>query len=306
MPANVVPWIDKALSQFCLRLKQNNYGHAYLIGLEKGYGGDLLGLDMAKSLLCDKATARGGCGFCKACQLFEANNHPDFYLIKADGHQIKVDQIRDLCQRLTATAQQGGRRVALLLNSERLNIAAANALLKTLEEPGKETVLLLQSDTPSRLMATISSRCQRMDVPLPTLIEIKSWLKQQADVLQDVTWCLPVVGGPIALAHSLKAGEYARLLCWRKAWAQSLSSGRLSNELMNLDEQQVLDAINILFLVLKQKLIKQVDLDAMIRMKIVDFSTHIMQQYHQLKIMPNINIPALFKGFIADYQQIVT
>lgn len=305
MPITVVPWIEKALSQFCLSLKQKSFGHAYLIGLEKGCGGDLLGQALAKALLCDKATERGGCGFCKACLLFEANNHPDFYCIKADGHQIKVDQIRQLCQRLTATAQQGGRRVALLLNSERLNIAAANALLKTLEEPGKETVLLLQSDTPSRLMATISSRCQRIDLTFPALSDIKTWLAKECDVTQDVTWCLPVVGGPIALAECLNTGDYERLLRCRKAWAQSLASGRLSNELMKLDEQHVFDAINVLYLVLKQKLSRQVDLDAIVRMKIVDLSASIMQQYHQLKQMPNINTSALFKSVIADYQQIV-
>lgn len=304
--ANVaIPWIDTVLSQFSDKLKYGLHGHAYLVGLDKGYGGDELVFGMAKALLCQKATPRGGCGFCKACLLFEANNHPDFYRIEADGHQIKVDQVRELCQQLTATAQQGGRRVAVLFNSERLNLAAANALLKTLEEPGKETVLLLQSDTPSRLMATISSRCQRVKVALPTPQVLRTWLTDSLGVQQDATWCLPVVGGPIALAQCIQAGQYDDLLVFRKAWAQSLAMGRLSTELMTLNESQALDAMSILYLVLKQKLVKQPDLDAIIRMKIVDLSADIMQQYHQLKLMPNINIPALFSGYIADYQQIV-
>ncbi|WP_298769994.1 DNA polymerase III subunit delta' [uncultured Shewanella sp.] len=305
MAKNSIPWVDTALSQFSDKLTHQLHGHAYLIGLDKGYGGDELALGMAKALLCQKATPRGGCGFCKACLLFKANNHPDFYRIEADGHQIKVDQVRELCRQLTATAQQGGRRVAVLFNSERLNLAAANALLKTLEEPGKETVLLLQSDTPSRLMATISSRCQRVKVLLPTLQVIRTWLMNTLGIEQDATWCLPVVGGPIALAQSIQTGDYDALLRFRKAWAQSLASGRLSTELMALDDPQVLDAITILYLVLKQKLVKQTDLDAIVRMKIVDLSADIMQQYHQLKLMPNINVSALFSSYIDDYQQIV-
>ncbi|WP_299494354.1 DNA polymerase III subunit delta' [uncultured Shewanella sp.] len=305
MTEQAIPWVDNVLSQFSEQLTHQLNGHAYLIGLDKGYGGDVLTLSMAKALLCQKATPRGGCGFCKACLLFEANNHPDFYGIKADGHQIKVDQVRALCQKLTATSQQGGRRVAVLFNSERLNLAAANALLKTLEEPGKETVLLLQSDTPSRLMATISSRCQRINVTLPSSSEITTWLATGLAVKQDVTWCLPVVGGPIALAECIKTGQYTELLAFRKAWAQSLSSGRLSNDLRALNEERAIDAMNILYLVLKQKLLKQADLDPIIRMKIADLSAEIMLQYHQLNIMPNINTTALFSRFIADYQQIV-
>ncbi|WP_299006697.1 DNA polymerase III subunit delta' [uncultured Shewanella sp.] len=304
--ANVaIPWIDTVLSQFSDKLKQGLHGHAYLVGLDKGYGGNELVLGMAKALLCQKATPRGGCGFCKACLLFEANNHPDFYRIEADGYQIKVDQVRELCQQLTETAQQGGRRVAVLFSSERLNLAGANALLKTLEEPGKETVLLLQSDTPSRLMATISSRCQRVKVALPTLQAIRTWLADTLDVQQDVTWCLPVVGGPIALAQCIQAGQYDELLRFRKAWARSLARGRLSTELMTLSEQQALNAMSILYLVLKQKLVKQTDLNALIRMKIVDLAADIMQQYHQLKLMPNMNLAALFRAYIADYQAIV-
>ncbi|MBO6226629.1 MAG: DNA polymerase III subunit, partial [Shewanella sp.] len=150
-----LPWLEGPRQAFLAQLTRQKMPHAQLVGIDSAYGGELLSVFMARAAMCLQPTPAGACGFCKSCQLFDAGNHPDFYHIAADGNQIKVDQIRELCTRLTATAQQSGMRVAIIHHSERLNSAAANALLKTLEEPGKDTLLILQSDTPARLMATV-------------------------------------------------------------------------------------------------------------------------------------------------------
>ncbi|RTR39618.1 DNA polymerase III subunit delta' [Shewanella canadensis] len=298
-----LPWLTPVIGDFCEQLKSQHIGHAYLVGVHSGYGGEILSLAFAKAALCQTVTSQGACGFCKACLLVEANNHPDFYHIVADGNQIKVDQVRELCRKLTATSQQGGRRVAVISNCEKLNQASANALLKTLEEPGKETLLLLQSDTPSRLMATISSRCQRIHFQAPTREEIKAWLPQGAGVKSDVTWCLPVMGGPLELANALEGDRYAALLQLRKDWSQSLSSGHLCANLININEKQVSDALKVLYLLLRQKLVKQTELDALLRVRITEFSAKVMATYHRLLLMPNVNYLALFQSFILEYNE---
>ncbi|WP_299789234.1 DNA polymerase III subunit delta' [uncultured Shewanella sp.] len=299
-----LPWLTPVIGDFSEQLKSQHIGHAYLIGVHNGYGGELLSIALAKAALCQTVTSLGACGFCKACQLLEADNHPDFYHITADGNQIKVDQVRELCQKLTSTSQQGGRRVAVISNCEKLNQASANALLKTLEEPGKDTLLLLQSDTPSRLMATISSRCQRIHFKIPTHEEIKLWLSKSSGITSDVTWCLPVMGGPLELARALESERYSELLQLRKDWAQSLSSGHLCASLININEKQVSDALKVLYLLLRQKLVKQTDLNALLRAKITEFSMKVMDTYHRLQLMPNVNYLALFQSFILEYNKL--
>lgn len=299
-----IPWLKPVIADFSEQLKLQHVGHAYLLGVHQGYGGEQLTLDFARAALCHSVTDQGACGFCKGCQLVEANNHPDLYHLVADGNQIKVDQVRALCQKLTSTSQQGGRRVAVLSQCEKLNVAAANALLKTLEEPGKDTLLLLQSDTPSRLMATISSRCQRVHFHSPNIDEVKAWLSQDRELSSDVTWCLPVMGGPLELASALQDQRYEQLLQLRKDWAQSLSSGHLCANLININEKQVSDAIKVLYLILRQKLVKQTQLDALLRVKVSELAAKVMDTYHRLSVMPNVNYLALFQGFILEYRKL--
>lgn len=304
-----LPWLDVPRQAFLAQLQAHQIPHAQLVGIDSAYGGELLSVFMARAAMCLQPKTVGACGLCKSCQLFDAGNHPDFYQIEADGNQIKVDQIRELCTRLTATAQQSGRRVAIIHHSERLNAAAANALLKTLEEPGKETLLILQSDTPARLMATISSRCQRIPFTVPTHQVIKHWLTQQNHLQGDVIWCLSVVGGPLKLAESLltegtQSSRYQVLLQFRKDWSQSLSSGHLCASLLIISEQQIIDALKVLYLVLRQILLKNSHQDAFIQAQIGNLAAKVMGMCHSLATMPTVNYVGLCQSYVLEYKQI--
>ncbi len=306
-----LPWLEGPRQAFWAQLQSQKIPHAQLVGIDSAYGGRLLSIFMARAAMCMQPTLAGGCGFCKPCQLFDAGNHPDFYQIEADGHQIKVDQIRELCQRLTATAQQSGRRVAIIHHSERLNSAAANALLKTLEEPGKNTLLLLHSDTPAQLMATISSRCQRIPFVEPNRTQLRNWLAAHCHIQEDVTWCLSVVGGPLKLAESLKTDDnqpsrYQTLLGFRKDWAQSLATGHISGSLLSLTEQQIIDALNVLYLLLRQVLLKSGEQDAFVQAQIGRLAADIMGTCHQLSVMPSVNFLGLCQSYVLEYKKITT
>lgn len=300
-----LPWLQQPLKQIITELSHNTLSHSLLLGIEKGYGGDLLADSIAKVALCQHLSATGACGTCKNCQLVQAGNHPDLYLIKADGNQIKIDQIRALCQKLSATAQQGGRRVAVLYNCERLNQASANALLKTLEEPGANTLLVLQSDAPASLLATIKSRCQRVTFTLPQRKDITAWLQQHYGIEQNISWALSVTGGPLALVEVWQNGEYQQLYQYRQAWAKSLHSGHLHEILLNLSDTQIFTALNVLYLVLKQRLFKGQQLDAFIMMQLSQLATKVMKDSNELSVMPNINYTGLCQSYIACYKSIV-
>jgi DNA polymerase-3 subunit delta' len=109
------------------------------------------------------AGARGGaCGECAACRRIAADQHPDVLRVAPDGLQIKIDQIRALCQTLAMRPYEARIRVAIIAEAHRLNPAAGNALLKMLEEPPAGTVLILTAGQTADLLPTIVSRCQHI------------------------------------------------------------------------------------------------------------------------------------------------
>ena len=183
--------------------------HAILIGGQEGLGKRQLAMHLARALLCETPRADGGaCGTCTSCRLVHSGSHPDLRLIEpvtydeegnatpADG--IGVDRIRDL----TAFAQLSSHRriakVAVIVPAEALNPAAANALLKTLEEPPPATFLLLVSHQPGRLPATIVSRCMRLSIPEPEPAIAAAWLSAKGVV--DPEAALARAGGAPLLA----------------------------------------------------------------------------------------------------------
>lgn len=120
---------------------------------------------LAQLVLCEQP-AEQGCGTCHSCQLFEAGSHPDWLFIEGGGktETIKVDQVREVSHFLHETASIATYRVVLIENAHNMNQYAQNALLKSLEEPGDNTLLILTTDNAHSLLPTIRSRCQTLQV----------------------------------------------------------------------------------------------------------------------------------------------
>ena len=137
--------------------------HAYLISGDDGIGKRTLAIQFARALNCTNPGGTGEfCGDCRACSLILQGAHPDFYeLIPEEGSAtIKVDQVRDLQHQLALSPFEGRWRIALIPDFERATESAANALLKTLEEPGEHVVVLLTAIDSASLLPTIVSRCE--------------------------------------------------------------------------------------------------------------------------------------------------
>ena len=140
-------------------LENQRVAHAYLFEGPEGIGKRLVALALARALLCQTGQ---GCGDCAPCRKVDHNNHPDIHFLDADGTAIKIDQVRALQQQLSLRALEGRYKICLIDGAEQFNPAAANALLKTLEEPQPNTVIILLSSHPEKLLTTIKSRCQRL------------------------------------------------------------------------------------------------------------------------------------------------
>lgn len=156
--------------------------HALLFYGVEGVGKRLFARRFSQSLLCSHTDAGGEpCGSCHACQVYSAGNHPDFHWLEPEetGKAIRIDAVRELCRELALTPQFGHNKIAVIAPADRLNSAAANALLKTLEEPPDNTLLILVSSRPGYLPATIRSRCQACAFPLPEPGVALRWLEER-------------------------------------------------------------------------------------------------------------------------------
>lgn len=207
LTTEIYPWFEPQWQRVKQLFAAGKLPHALIVNGAKGIGKLHFASSVAQLVLCHDNSNGAACSVCRSCQLFASSGHPDLYhLAPEDGvEQIKVDQVRDLSSFMQSTAQQGGYRVVILDPAEAMNISAANALLKTLEEPGKDSLLLLLSNQLGQVMPTIKSRCQRVGCPIPARDMAISWLQQKLSIDSGVAGqLLNVVHGAPLLALTFK------------------------------------------------------------------------------------------------------
>jgi DNA polymerase III subunit delta' len=173
------PWTHAARAALTDAFRSSHLPHALLIHEASGAGGEWLAQWLAQLVLCRKA-AGTPCGDCAGCRRVRSRAHPDLLWLSPDdgSRQIRIEAVRELTQDLALTSHAGGYKVAIITPADALNRFAANALLKTLEEPAARTLLVLVATQPSRLPATVLSRCQRLRLPAPTRAQALGWLNE--------------------------------------------------------------------------------------------------------------------------------
>ena len=175
-------WLDPVREEFRNRLQSDRLAHAFLLSGQTGTGKQELAMEMIASLLCLENNLPA-CGNCRSCQLLASGAHPDFRILSFELNdkgklrsEIVIDQVRELISFLQLTTTISEKKAALVHPAEAMNKNAANALLKTLEEPPGDAVILLLSHDPSRLAVTIRSRCQKLQVRSPGVETALAWL----------------------------------------------------------------------------------------------------------------------------------
>lgn len=223
-PQSALPsWLDAPLT--ALLAMRASLPHALLLQGPRGIGKALLAERFAQSLLCESGEPGGACGRCNACGWFSAGNHPDFRrispLVEEEGstksertrRDIKIDQIRALSDFTGIGAHRAGRKLVLIDPAEAMNAPAANALLKTLEEPAGNTVFLLVCGNSGGLPATVRSRCVPFQLSTPPLAAAVAWLRDAlpGDEALLSQWLALADGAPLralGLAEPAVAAAY--------------------------------------------------------------------------------------------------
>ncbi|GAB4176722.1 MAG: hypothetical protein Kow0020_12640 [Wenzhouxiangellaceae bacterium] len=176
-----MPWLEPVRTRLHQQYLDGRLGHAPLLLGTPGIGKRALAEWLARRILCTGSDGIDACGRCRACALASSATHPDWQQLAVDeGHaEILVDQIRDFQNSLYLTPAIADRRVGSIIPVDRLNRNAANALLKTLEEPPPQVWIVMVCDQPDRVPATLLSRCQQIAVPVPDRDLALQWLAER-------------------------------------------------------------------------------------------------------------------------------
>ncbi|RUO50882.1 hypothetical protein CWE21_01960 [Pseudidiomarina aquimaris] len=208
-----LPWLRENWQQVVREQQQGKLAHAYCVPWQLDLGSAAFVEEWIKLLLCTQPQKRA-CGQCKSCLLHKAGNHPDFYAVGSnEGRAISVDQVRELLAKLQHTPNQAGAKVVWLQDAEKLSVTAANALLKTLEEPTRDTYFIVTPERIERLLPTLRSRMQLLRMNIPAVAEIEQWLAQKLGrVLSEAELraCQRYRQRPLALLEWAKSGDYPR------------------------------------------------------------------------------------------------
>ena len=210
----LLPWQLPLWQHVIARVEQQRLPHAVLLTGVAGLGKTLFAAKMAESLLCQSPNEQfHACGRCHSCQLVQAGNHPDHLTIRSEeaGKSIKIEQIRALKEKQSLTPSIANWKTVIIESADSMTNSAANSLLKLLEEPQNNTILILTTDAVHRLPITIRSRCQQMHLPAPDHSITLHWLSSQgitADAKQVEKIASLTQDAPFAIVKALETNEW--------------------------------------------------------------------------------------------------
>lgn len=208
---SLTPWQQGIHDQVIASLQAGRLGHGLLFAGPAGIGKHAVALQLARHLLCQGEPAAAA----RSAHLIDAGTHPDLQLVSFIPNktgdklrtEIVIEQIRQVSQKLALTPQYGQAQVVIIEPAEAINTAAANALLKTLEEPAPGRYVWLLCNEPARLPATIRSRCQRLEFRLPPHYQALAWLQKRGHAADTAAAALDAARGHPGLADEWLAGS---------------------------------------------------------------------------------------------------
>lgn len=248
MPFSNIAGHSKAIAAIRRILDSGRVAHAYLFTGPEGIGKKKVATAFIEALFCG---GNEGCGQCPSCRKIAGNNHPDIHTIEPDGQFIKVDQVRELQKALAFRPYEAQRKACIIDGADRFNPSSGNSLLKTLEEPPGNALMILLASYPDAVLSTIRSRCQIIPFSGIPEEEIAAFLEQNGTEQASAKIAASLSGGSMSKALSLCNEEIMSERTDIINRACSLSTGNMSElfafgELFDKDREKTVQAIELL------------------------------------------------------------
>ena len=215
-------------------IAEEKFPHAVIFSGAAGVGKRLAAEICAAALLCDNPVDGSPCGVCESCHLVAAKSHPDFYIVEPEAtkttRNIKIGQIRAMQTEASLRPLNSSRRVVILDGAELMNNAAANCLLKTIEEPPSQTIFILLTASRSSLLMTIRSRCMTINFDKLTAEQIRDALITRGVEVAEAERLSVIADGSFGRALRLKDSGGAQLREAALDTLEKISAAAFSNE----------------------------------------------------------------------------
>jgi DNA polymerase-3 subunit delta' len=279
-------------------MERGRVSHAYLFHGMKGVGKKTTATIFARALNC-REEGFDSCDSCSSCIKMDHGNHPDFVLIEPGGFFIKIEAVRGLQGQTKFRPFEGQKRVFVIADAERMNSPAANALLKTLEEPTSSNILILISSRPHELPRTIVSRCQRLRFNPLARDVISAFLMDRHSVGEEEARLIAASsGGSIGRALEMKEESY---LSFKNGVIERISDSKASKdpleflsfvEYLGDDRKKVLEKLDIMKSWYRDILVYKEtdDVDGLIHRDIVDRTRKGSREMSGEDILQNIRV----------------
>lgn len=223
------PWLRPSFEQLVAGYQAGRGHHALLLQALPGMGGEALIYALCRYLMCRQPEGNKSCGQCHSCQLMQAGTHPDYYTLAPEKGKsaLGIDAVRDVNEKLYERSRLGGAKVVWIGDAALLTDAAANALLKTLEEPPENTWFFLACQEPARLLATLRSRCRLHHLAPPSESYGLAWLEREVALPQEalLSALRLSANAPAAALDLLQESHWASRQQLVQTLASVLSSG---------------------------------------------------------------------------------
>ena len=244
---------EKQISVLQTTMARDRIAHAYLFYGMVGVGKRTVAEIFAKALNCKSGNdTRDACDMCPSCLKIDRRNHPDVITIKAEGQFIKVKEIREIQEQMKFRPFEGGKRIFIIVDADRMNIVSANALLKTLEEPSGSTILILITSRPYLLPMTILSRCQHLRFNPLQKETVSSFLQEKVSLDPQSSYLISLSsGGSIGKALDLNDDSH---LIMKETVLDIMSKTKMEDPLRLLsvvndfgqERKEIMDRLSIL------------------------------------------------------------